>query len=157
MGRLDFLKTRSFLKGYFLITLLILISTLVFNLLGMGGDGLLQTIAGLVTILSFALIMGAIFLTLAIVDRTDGLGRVVLRLCYATLIVLCIGLLCIMGSTFAFAMTPGGDNLLLVMIGLNASVLSGSFLSLIAYWTLSVDGAWLILKADKKIEAKKEN
>ncbi len=149
MEKLNFLKTISFSRTYSVLTNAILSLSLVFILLGILGNPLAQTAAGMLIVLGICLLFGQILLTLNMVNKSDKLGWILVRFSYVTLFVMILGMLSIAVGTFiASFYVLGGASIqtmtLFSTIGLTSWTCFGICFSGICYHSLSLDGVWNI-------------
>jgi hypothetical protein len=147
MEKLSFLKNRTFSKYYSVTTNAILILSIIFNLLGILGNLLLQAIAGFLIVLGIVLLIGQMLLVLNNVDRKDKIGQYLIRLTYVTMFVIMLVMLAItIGQLIASFYLLGGNsiqaNLLLSSTGMTSLSCFGICLSGICVHTLSIENVW---------------
>jgi hypothetical protein len=149
LENIAFLKSRTFSKYYSIITNAVLSLSILFNVLGIGGDLLTQDIAGFLIVLGIALLVGQILLVLNLVNRSDKIGWYLIRLAYVTLFVMMLGMLSITAGqlTSSFYILGGNSlegNILLSSIGTTSLACFGICLSGICYHTHSFDNVWIV-------------
>jgi hypothetical protein len=149
LENIAFLKTKTFSKYYSTTTNAVLSLSILFNILGMGGDLLTQDIAGFLIVLGIALLVGQILLVLNLVNRKDKIGWYLIRLAYVTLFVTMLGMLSITaGQLVSSFYILGGNslegNILLSSIGMTSLACFGICLSGICYHTHSFDNVWIV-------------
>ena len=93
MENLAFLRSKIFSKYYIIMTNVALSLSLVFNVLGILGNVVIQHIAGTLVILGAGFLFGQILLVLNLVDRHDKIGWILIRFSYVTLFVMILGML----------------------------------------------------------------
>ena len=143
MGKFGFLRQLTFVRLYFLLEAIILVLTLVFNLFGFSGDLILQSIAGIFTLVGIPLLIGEILLIISTANKGNKIGWILVRISYLTLIVACLGLLLITIGTLLFALTFSASmSQLFSIVGFTILVAFGIFLSVLSYYTLSIESAW---------------
>ncbi|MDD1778247.1 MAG: hypothetical protein LUQ65_08770 [Candidatus Helarchaeota archaeon] len=145
---LEFLKRKKFFSYYLLITTIALILTLVFNALGLVGDLTLQTIAGVLTVIAIPLLVILVLLIFSRANRSDDLGRKIIRLNYLTIIVLCLCLAFIMLASMINSInpdptSPGIFGRLLAVYLFVTCIGFGICLSQVCRLTLGIERAWL--------------
>ncbi len=148
MGKLEFLNSKKFFKNYLLITAITLILTLIFNALGLMKDLTIQTIAGVSTAIGIPLLVILILLIFSKANRSDDLGRKIIRLNYLTIILLCLCLVFIMfaGILNSFYQDPASApsfGRLLAAYLFATCIGFGICLSLVCHLTLAIERAWL--------------
>jgi len=148
MGKLEFLKSKQFFRTYLLITAITLILTLGLNALGLVGELTIQTIAGVITVIAIPLLVILILLIFSRANRTDDLGRKIIRLNYLTIIILCFCLVFIMFASIvnSFYPDPAAAVLFGRLLAVYLFVTGISFgicLSLVCRLTLAIERAWL--------------
>ena len=124
MENLAFLKTKTFSKYYSITTNAVLSLSVVFNLLGVLGDILIQITAGFLIVLGIVLLVGQMILVLNRANRGDKIGWYLIRLTYVTMFVM-LGILSITGGQLiaSFYILDGNSlqaNLLLSTTGLTS-------------------------------------
>lgn len=147
MENLAFLKTKTFSKYYSITTNAVLSLSIVFNLLGILGDLLIQNIAGFLIVLGIVLLVGQILLVLNHANRSDKIGWYLIRLTYVTMFVMMLGMLSITGGQLiaSFYILGGNSlqaNLMLSSIGMTSLASFGICLSAMCYHTHSVENVW---------------
>ncbi|MGY5857756.1 MAG: hypothetical protein RTU63_00185 [Candidatus Thorarchaeota archaeon] len=147
MENLSFLKTRTFTKYYSLTTNVVLSLSIVFNLLGILGELLIQNIAGFLIILGTVLLIGQILLVLNNVNREDKVGWYIIRLAYVTMFVMIFCMLAItVGQLVASFYIFGGNslqaNLLYASTGMTSLACFGICFSGICFHTRSMENVW---------------
>jgi phosphoglycerol transferase MdoB-like AlkP superfamily enzyme len=151
MMDLEFLKSKKFFSYYLLITTIALILTLVFNALGLVGNLTIQTIAGVLTVIAIPLLVILVLLIFSRANRSDDLGRKIIRLNYLTVIVLCICLVFIMFASIINSFnpdpaSPGVFGRLLAVYLFATGIGFGICLSQVCRLTLGIERAWLFTK-----------
>lgn len=147
MENLAFLKTKTISKYYSITTSAILSLSIIFNLLGILGDLLIQNIAGFLVVFGVVLLVGQILLVLNHVNRSNKIGGYLIRLAYVTMIVMMLGMLSITGGQLiaSFYLAGGSSlqtNVLFSSIGMTSLASFGICLSGICYHTHSIENAW---------------
>ena len=147
MEYLAFLRTKTFSRYYSVTTNLVLSLSLVFNLLGILGNLIIQNIAGILVVLGIGFLFGQILLVLNLVNKSDKIGWTLIRFSYVTLFVVIMGMLSITGGTAIASFYLVGSNslqatVLFSSIGLTSWTCLGIGLSGICYHTLSMEYIW---------------
>ena len=147
LENLAFLKTKTFSKYYSITTNAVLSLSIVFNLLGILGDLLIQNIAGFLIVLGIVLLVGQILLVLNRANRSDKIGWYLIRLTYVTMFVMMLGMLSITGGQLiaSFYILGGNSlqaNLMFSSIGITSFACFGICLSGICYHTHSIENVW---------------
>ncbi|MHA1138085.1 MAG: hypothetical protein ACTSSE_16520 [Candidatus Thorarchaeota archaeon] len=147
MEKLTFLKTKLFSKYYSITTNAVLSFSIVFNLLGILGDLLIQNIAGFLIVLGIVFLVGQILLVLNRANRSDKIGWYLIRLTYVTMFVMVLGMLSITGGQLiaSFYLLGGNSlqaNILFSSIGMTSFASFGICLSGICYHTHAIENAW---------------
>ena len=149
MNVVEFLRSKAFFKNYLLVTLITLIAMLFLNAFALTEIQIVKTIAGVLLVVGFALLLGLILLIFQLANRSDPLGRKILRFNYVTIIVLCncFVYLMIAGLLMSFYLDPATTPIigpLLAMLCFGIAVSFGICLSVMCYITISVTGTWII-------------
>jgi hypothetical protein len=147
LENLAFLKTKTFSKYYSITTNAVLSLSIVFNLLGILGDLLIQNIAGCLIVLGVVLLVGQILLVFNHANRSEKVGWILIRLAYVTMFVMILGMLAITGGTLiaSFYLVGGNSlqaNLMFSSIGMTSLASFGICLSGICYHTHSMENVW---------------
>ncbi|MCK5390101.1 MAG: hypothetical protein KAJ36_06405 [Candidatus Thorarchaeota archaeon] len=147
MENLAFLKTKTFSKYYSITTNAVLSLSIVFNLLGILGDLLIQNIAGFLIVLGIVLLIGQFLLVLNHVNRSDKIGWYLIRLAYVTMFVMMLAMLSVTGGQLiaSFYLLGGNSlqaNLMFSSIGMTSFACFGICLSGICYHTHSIENVW---------------
>ncbi|NVM53442.1 MAG: hypothetical protein HWN66_07025 [Candidatus Helarchaeota archaeon] len=147
MDKLKFIRSKNFFKIYLQLTLIILISTLVSNLLGLVGNFAIQTIAGILSLISLPLMVGQVLLNFTNANRNDQIGRKIIQLSYTTIIVACVCLTFIMMSSFLFSISFSASNSthfaqLLAAYTFSICISFGICLTIVCYITIIIETAW---------------
>ena len=147
MENLAFLKTKTFSKYYSITTNAVLSLSIVFNLLGILGDLLIQNIAGFLIVLGIVLLIGQFLLVLNHVNRSDKIGWYLIRLAYVTMFVMMLAMLSVTGGQLiaSFYLLGGNSlqaNLMFSLIGMTSLASFGICLSGICYHTHSIENVW---------------
>lgn len=147
MKSLAFLKTKTFSKFYSVLTNAILSLTIIFNLLSILGNILIQTIAGFLIVLGVTLLIGQMLLVLNRANRDDKIGWYLIRLTYVTMFVMMLAMLGITaGQLVASFYMLGGESthasLLLSSIGITGFSCFGITLSGLCYHIHSMENIW---------------
>jgi len=147
LENLAFVKIKTFSKYYSITTNAVLSLSIVFNLLGVLGDMLIQNIAGFLIVLGMILLVGQFLLVLNQANRSDKIGWYLIRLTYVTMFVMMLGMLAITGGQLiaSFYLLGGlslQTNLLFSSIGMTSFACFGICLSGICYHTHSMDNVW---------------
>jgi hypothetical protein len=147
MGLLEIINSKNFFQKYLLITLISLVLALFFNAMGVIRIFLITQIAGILAVIAFALLLGQILLIFAKAKKGDVLGRKILRLNYATVIIICncFVYLVIAGLLNSFYFDPSSSPFygqLLAVYMFAISLCFGIGLSLTSYFFLSTESAW---------------
>jgi len=147
LENLAFLKTKTFSKYYSITTNAVLSLSIVFNLLGILGDLLIQNFAGFLIVLGIILLIGQFLLVLNRANRSDKIGWYVIRLTYVTMFVMMLGMLSITGGQLiaSFYLLGGNSlqaNLMFSSIGMTSYACFGICFSGICYHTHSIENVW---------------
>lgn len=147
MENVAFLKTKTFSKYYSITTNAVLSLSIVFNLLGILGDLLIQNIAGFLIVLGIVLLIGQFLLVLNHVNRSDKIGWYLIRLAYVTMFVMMLAMLSVTGGQLiaSFYLLGGNSlqaNLMFSSIGMTSLASFGICLSGICYHTHSIENVW---------------
>jgi len=142
-----FLRSPTFSRYYSVVTNAILSLCIIFNLLGILGNLLIQNIAGFLIVLGVVLLIGQMLLILNRVNRNDKMGRYLIRLTYMTMFVMMLAMLGVtVGQLIASFYLLGGNSvqafLLLSSIGLTSMACFGISLSGLCYHTHSMENIW---------------
>ena len=148
MENLVFLKTKTFSKYYSVVTNAILSLTVVFNLLGILGNILIQTIAGLLIVIGVIILIGQMLLILNRANRKNKIGWYLIRLTYVTMFVMMLTMLGITaGQLVASFYILGGNSiqasLVLSSVGITSFACFGISLSGLCYHIHSMDNVWM--------------
>ena len=151
MENLSFLKNKAFARYYSIMTNAILCLSLVFCLLGILGNLIIQSMAGILVVLNVGFLFGQILLVMHLVNKENKMGWILVRFSYATLFMIIVGMLAITGgSVIASFYLIGGNSLqaavLLSTLGQTVSTSFGICLSAVCYHTLSIENVWILLK-----------
>lgn len=147
MGKFEFLRHLAFVRLYILLTAIILVLTLVFNLFGFSGNLIIKSIAGVLILVGIPLLIGQIFLIMSVTNKENKIGWILIRSSYIAIFVACLGLLLITMGTFVSSLTFSASiGQLLSTVGLTISISFGIFLSILSYYTLSIESAWVLVK-----------
>ena len=147
LENLAYLKTKKFSKYYSITTNAMLSLSIVFNLLGVLGNLLIQNIAGFLIVVGIVLLVGQILLVLNRVNRSDKVGWILIRLTYVTMFLMMLGMLSITGGQLiaSFYLLGGNSlqtNILFSSIGMTSLACFGICLSGICYHTHSIENVW---------------
>ena len=147
MEKLSFLKTKTFSKYYSITTNAVLSLSIVFNLLGILGNLLIQNIAGFLIVLGIVFLIGQFLLVLNHVNRSDKIGWYLIRLAYVTMFVMMLAMLSVTGGQLiaSFYLLGGNSlqaNLMFSSIGITSLASFGICLSAMCYHTHSVENVW---------------
>jgi hypothetical protein len=110
---------------------------------------LIQDIAIFLSILGIIFLIGQILLVLSQVNRSHKIGRILIRLDYATMLVMILGMLLITGGTIisSFYLVGGNSlqaNVLLSSTGMTSLQSFGICLSGLCYYTVPIENVWNI-------------
>ena len=155
MGKFEFVRRWIFVKLYLLLTIIMLLFTLVFNLFGFSGNLAIQSAAGIFDLIGIPLMIGQLLLIMTVANKGDQIGWIIVRLSYITLFVACLGLLLITMGTFAFSFVFSasgsiGIGQLFSTVGFTMLVAFGICFSALCYYTLSIESAWCLSKTERK-------
>ena len=147
MEKLEFVKGKKFFKIYLLTTAAALIATLFCNMIAVTAISALKTVAGIMTVIGFPLLFGQILLIFSNANRSDKLGRKLIRFNYVTIIVLCncCIYLVIAGLLNSFYFNPASSTVLGQLLSTYFFAIGLSFgicLSIICYFTLPIETTW---------------
>ncbi len=150
MSLWDILRSTWFVKFYSILTLVMLICTLIFNLLGFISGSAMKGIAAALTIIGIVLLFGQIIITMNLTNRNDRIGWILIRFSYVALLVLGLGLISIAGSTFLASMYIFGASSTLASVFTSAFGLTmiesfGICLTAVAFHTVSISDVWDLL------------
>jgi hypothetical protein len=148
MEKLEFLKTKQFFKYYLLLTVVTLVLTLFFNVLGPTGVLAVQKVAGFLTVVAVPLLVILVLLIFSRANRNDEMGRKIIRINYLTIIIMCLcfSFLVLAGLMSSFYFNPASTPLLGQSLAIYSFVICITFgicLSLVCYLTLPIESAWL--------------
>ena len=149
MKNIAFLKTKVFARYYSIITNAVLSLSLVFSLVGILGNLVVQNIAGILMVLGVGFLFGQILLVLNLANKRDIIGWILVRFSYVTLFVTILGMLAVVGGTIiASFYLLGGNSLqatiLFSSVGLTSLACFGIGLSGVSLHTLLIEDAWNI-------------
>jgi hypothetical protein len=118
-------------------------------LFGILGNLAIQSIAGILMVLGVGFLFGQILLVLNLVNKSDKVGWILVRLSYVTLFVIILGMLAIVGGTLiASFYLLGGNSLqatiLFSSVGLASLTCFGICLSGVCFHTLHIENLWKI-------------
>lgn len=147
MENLPFLKTKAFARYYSISTNALLSLSIVFSVLGILGNLVVQNIAGILVVFGVVFLLGQILLALNKVNKGNKIGWILVRFAYVTLFVIILGMLAITGGTLiASFYLLGGNSLqstvLLSSVGLTSLTCFGICFSAICYHTLPIENVW---------------
>ena len=147
MENISFLRTKKFSRIFSAITNAVLSLSLVFGLLGILGNLVVQNIAGILVVLGIGLLFAQILIVLHQVNKGTKIGWILVRFAYVTLFVMILGMLAITGGTLiASFYVVGGNSLqsavLFSSLGITSSTGFGICLSAVCYHTLSIEDVW---------------
>ena len=149
MENIAFLKTKAFARYYSIITNAVLSLSLVFCLIGILGNLVVQNISGVLVVLGVGFLFGQILLMLNKVNKGNKIGWILVRFAYVTLFVVILGMLAIAGGTvIASYYLLGGNSLqasiLFSSVGLTSVTCFGICLSGVCFHTLLIENVWNI-------------
>ena len=147
MENLAFLRSKIFSKYYIIMTNVALSLSLVFNVLGILGNVVIQLIAGTLVILGAGFLFGTLLDGRELGERLDKIGWILIRFSYVTLFVMILGMLSIAGGSAIASFYLLGDaslqaTVLLSSVGLTSFACFGICYSAICYHTLSLELVW---------------
>ena len=143
MQMIDQLKNPVLFKVFSILTALVLFLSIILSSLGALTGIAIQTAASASIVLGTILELLQILIVLQFANKSDGIGRILHRFAYVTLLVMTYSFLSIVGGTFLASFSlSGGDAMILAVIGYTMQASFGICLSLLSYYLLQIDGAW---------------
>ena len=143
MHVIEQLKSRSVLRtNSFLTSLILALSILLFQF-GIMGSLLIQSTASATIVVGTLLELFQSLLVIQLADRDDKVGWLLHWFAYATLLVMILSFLSVVGATFLSSFSLVGGNLMVIaVIGYTMQASFGICLSAVTYGFLKIEDTW---------------